>query len=81
MPSDLVDINSHFTANDSTRYQLRQEAATQFADMARKFWHDFDGDRLSITSAYRSSSFQNYLLHAFCKKDQCATPGTSEHQA
>lgn len=81
VPSDLQNIDSHFTANDSSRYQLRQEAALQFADMARQFWHHFDGDKLLITSAYRTPDVQNYLFHSFCKKDQCATPGTSEHQA
>lgn len=81
VPDDLVPINSHFTANNSTKFQLREEAGILFADMARQFWHDFDGDRLVITSAYRSPAFQNYLLRGFCKKDQCAIPGTSEHQA
>lgn len=81
VPQDLLSINSHFTANNSTKFQLREEAGIRFADMARQFWHDFDGDRLVITSAYRSPGFQNYLLNSFCKKDQCASPGTSEHQA
>ena len=36
-PNDLVNIESDFTANNSRAFELRQEAATQFADMARHF--------------------------------------------
>ena len=41
MPDDLVDIESDFTANNSRAFELRQEAAIQFADMARHFWNAF----------------------------------------
>lgn len=54
VPSDLVDIHSDFTANNSQKFSLRAEAAVQFADMAWNFWNDFSGDKLFITSAYRS---------------------------
>lgn len=81
VPDDLLPIQSDFTANNSRKYQLREEAGIQFADLAWHFWNYFSGDRLVITSAYRSASVQNYLLRSFCKKDQCALPGTSEHQA
>lgn len=40
-PSDLIAIDSHFTANNSAKFQLRKEAAVHFADMARHFRHDF----------------------------------------
>lgn len=62
IPSDLIAIDSNFTANDSKKFKLRQEASIAFADMAWHFWNDFSGDRLSITSAYRSKSYQDYLI-------------------
>jgi len=81
VPSDLVAINSSFTANDASKFKLREEASIQFADLAWHFWKNFDGDKLVIVSAYRSSDFQNYLLRTSCRKNQCAQAGTSEHQA
>ncbi len=81
IPTDLVVIDSDFTANNSRAFQLRQEAATQFADMARHFRHAFSGDRLYISSAYRSKSFQDYLIKQWCASTKCAQVGTSEHQA
>ncbi len=81
VPTNLVAINSSFTANDSSKFKLREEAGVQFADMAWHFWKNFDGDKLAIVSAYRSSDFQNYLLRTSCRKNQCAQAGTSEHQA
>jgi hypothetical protein len=41
IPNDLVNIESDFTANNSRAFKLRQEAATQFADMARHFRNTF----------------------------------------
>lgn len=61
-PADLVSIDSAFTANNSKSFQLRQESAIQFADMAWHFRNDFDGDKLWISSAYRSNDFQEYML-------------------
>ena len=81
IPTDLVKIHSDFTFNKSSTYQLRQEAAEQFADMARAFSNAFDfKSRISITSAYRSSAFQKSLAKN-CSTTRCATPGTSEHEA
>jgi len=80
-PADLVPIKSDFTANNSRTFKLRQEAATQFADMARHFRNTFSGDRLSITSTYRSRGFQDYLIKQGCSLFKCAQIGTSEHQA
>lgn len=80
VPSDLLPINSSFTANDPSKFKLREEAGIQFADLAWHFWKEFDGDKLVIVSAYRSSDFQKYLLRT-CKKNACAQAGTSEHQA
>lgn len=81
VPIDLEPINSSFTANDASKFQLRKEAGVQFADMAWHFWKDFGGDKLVIVSAYRSDVLQEYLLHSFCKKNQCAQAWSSEHQA
>ena len=81
VPADLAPINSNFTANDARKFELRQEAGDSFADMAWHFRDHFGGDRLSITSAYRSESFQKSLLKNWCSDDLCAKPGTSEHQA
>ena len=81
VPTDLVAIDSDFTANNSRAFQLRQEAATQFADMAWHFWNAFKGDRLYIDSAYRSKSFQDFLIKQWCASNKCAQVGTSEHQA
>ena len=61
-PLDLAAIDSAFTANNSKTFQLRQEAAIQFADMAWHFRNDFQGDKLWISSAYRSNDFQEYML-------------------
>ncbi len=57
-PTDLLPINSNFTANNSKAFKLREEAGVQFADMARHFWNAFSGDKLWVTSAYRSSGLQ-----------------------
>ena len=73
-PSDLVKIHSDFTSNKSSAFQLRKEAAEQFADMARAFSHAFGfKSRLSITSAYRSPAFQQSLAKN-CSASRCATP-------
>jgi hypothetical protein len=55
VPTDLLPINSNFTANNAKAFKLREEAGIQFADMARHFRNTFSGDRLYIASAYRSS--------------------------
>ncbi len=81
IPSDLAPIDSNFTANNSKGFQLRQEAGTQFADLAWHFWNAFSGDRLLLVSAYRSKSFQDYLIKQWCATTRCAQAGTSEHQA
>ena len=62
VPKDLVSITSNFTANDVRKFKLREEASIQFADMAWHFRDAFKGDRLAITSAYRSVGFQDYLV-------------------
>lgn len=81
IPEDIVSIVSHFTFNDASNFSLRSEAALQFADMARAFSNAFwFKQRLSITSAYRSPSFQKHLA-ASCSTSRCALPGTSEHEA
>ena len=81
VPSDLVPIDSNFTANVSKTFKLRQEAALAFADMAWHFRDAFSGDRLYISSAYRSAWFQDFLIKQWCKLIKCAQMGTSEHQA
>jgi len=58
VPTDLLPINSNFTANNSKAFQLREEAGIQFADMAWHFRNAFSGDKLRIVSAYRSSGLQ-----------------------
>lgn len=80
-PADLLPIHSNFTANFSKAFKLREEAGIQFADMAWHFRNDFDGDKLYIVSAYRSSWLQWYLLKQWCALFRCAKVGTSEHQA
>ena len=81
VPDDIVNIYSDFTFNNSSSFYLREEAAQQFADMAWAFAHAFDSkSKLSITSAYRSSSFQKRLA-SNCSIWRCAIPGTSEHEA
>lgn len=81
VPTDLVQIDSNFTANNSKAFKLRQEASVQFADMAWHFRNAFSGDRLYITSAYRSRGLQDYLIKQWCSLIRCAQIGTSEHQA
>jgi hypothetical protein len=81
VPSDLIDIASNFTANNSRAFKLRQEASVEFADMAWHFRDAFSGDRLYISSAYRSRGFQDYLIKQWCSLLKCAQIGTSEHQA
>jgi LAS superfamily LD-carboxypeptidase LdcB len=49
--------------------------------MAWHFRDAFSGDKLFITSAYRSKWFQNYLIKQWCVLLKCAPIGTSEHQA
>jgi LAS superfamily LD-carboxypeptidase LdcB len=62
VPTDLVPIHSNFTANASRSFKLREEAAIQFADMAWHFRNAFSGDKLYISSAYRSRGLQDYLI-------------------
>jgi len=81
VPTDLVAIDSNFTANNSKAFKLREQASVEFADMAWHFRDAFSGDRLYISSAYRSFSFQDYLIKQWCKLIKCAQVGTSEHQA
>ena len=57
-PTDLLPIDSSFTANNSKAFKLREEAGVHFADMARHFWNAFSGDKLRVASAYRSSGLQ-----------------------
>lgn len=80
-PIDLLPIISDFTANDSTRFSLREEAGIWFSDLAWNFWNENDGARLQLVSAYRSSNFQTILMKNWCSRQRCALAGTSEHQA
>lgn len=80
-PTDLLPIDSNFTANNARAFTLRQEAGTQFADMAWHFRKAFSGDKLYISSAYRSMWLQDYLIKQWCALVKCAPTGTSEHQA
>ncbi len=81
VPTDLLPINSNFTANNSKAFKLREEAGIQFADMAWHFRNAFSGDKLRIASAYRSSGLQWYLIKQWCALIRCAKIWTSEHQA
>ena len=81
VPTDLLPINSNFTANNSKAFKLREEAGIQFADMARHFRNAFSGDTLRVASAYRSSGLQWYLIKQWCALIRCAKIWTSEHQA
>lgn len=81
IPEDLVAINSDFTFNNARQFQLRKEAAEQFADMVWHFQNDHKGKKkISLTSAYRSYKLQTWLSSK-CNPHHCAAPGTSEHQA
>ena len=83
-PSDLKAIESDFTANNSRKFLLREEAWKAFADMAWNFQNDFNWKKkLSINTAYRSYQLQKYLMKSYCngRAWQCALPWTSEHQA
>jgi len=81
VPTDLLPINSNFTANNAKAFKLREEAWLQFADMARHFRNTFSGDKLFIASAYRSKGFQDFMIQKWCALLRCAKSGTSEHQA
>jgi len=81
VPADLLPITSSFTANDVRKFKLREEAGIAFADMAWHFRDAFDGDKLAVTSAYRSKWYQDYLVKQWCSANACAQAGTSEHQA
>lgn len=80
VPQDLVSIDSDFTANNARKFIMKKEAAQHFADLARHFWSHYKWDRLFITSAYRSASFQSYLIKKWCSRSRCAEVGASEHQ-
>lgn len=80
VPIDLSPINSSFTANLSSKFSLRKDAGTAFADLARHFRNATNGDKLFITSAYRSSSLQDSLLKKWCSRTKCALVWSSEHQ-
>lgn len=81
-PEDLSPIDSDFTFNNARKFKLRKEAGDSFADLAWHFWDHFKGKKkLNITSAYRSFQHQEYLKNHYCRKNQCAEPWSSEHQA
>lgn len=77
---DIVKINSDFITNWSSTFYLREEAAIQFADMARAFSNAFGfKSHLTINSAWRSQAFQRKLANN-CSAWRCANPWTSEHE-
>ena len=80
VPWDLISIESDFTANSARKFLLRKQAAAEFADLARHFWKDTNGDRLFITSTYRSAKLQESLLKKGCSRAKCAEVWSSEHQ-
>lgn len=79
IPEDLVYITG-------TGYQLRREAAAEFANMQRAAMSE--GLYFYIYSAYRSYDTQQYLYETYSLRDgtegadeYSARPGHSEHQA
>jgi len=80
IPSDLVNIDSDFTANNSKKFIMREVAAKNFADLAWHFWNENKWDRLFVTSTYRSAKFQELLLRKWCSRAKCAEAWSSEHQ-
>jgi len=62
IPDDLVAVESNFTANNARAFKLREEASIHFADMAWHFRNAFSGDKIYISSAYRSRGLQDYLI-------------------
>ncbi|MDR3168387.1 MAG: D-alanyl-D-alanine carboxypeptidase family protein [Candidatus Peribacteria bacterium] len=81
VPTDIVQISSSATFNDASKFQLREEAAGQFAEMASAFALAFgDKAKLSLTSTYRSPTYQKRLAEN-CSVARCAKAGTSEHEA
>ncbi|MDR0608103.1 MAG: M15 family metallopeptidase [Candidatus Peribacteria bacterium] len=81
VPDDMVPIASSATFNTASNFQLRAEVAPQFAEMASAFAITFaDKAKLSITSAYRSPTYQKRLAEN-CSVARCAKVGTSEHEA
>lgn len=80
IPQDLVSIDSDFTANNARKFIMKKEAAQHFADLAWHFWSYHKWDKLFITSAYRSATFQKSLLKKWCSRTRCAEAWASEHQ-
>ena len=79
--NDIVNINSDFTSNSSSKFKLRKEAAGMFEGMAWAFSNAFEFKaKLTINSAWRSQKYQRQLASK-CSVWRCAKPGTSEHEA
>jgi D-alanyl-D-alanine carboxypeptidase len=83
VPQDIVSLVSSEIFPTATTFQLRAEASEHFLEMASAFSQAFQKTnkvRLSITSAYRSPTYQKQLASS-CSTARCAKPGTSEHEA
>jgi D-alanyl-D-alanine carboxypeptidase len=83
VPSDIVPLTSSDIFPSATSFQLRSEAVSHFTEMASAFSQAFQKTnkvKLSITSAYRSPTYQKQLASS-CSTARCAKPGTSEHEA
>lgn len=79
VPEDLELIKSDFITNKASTSLLRNNANNALYLLSNDFYTEF-GKKLYLFSAYRSSSYQKYLVSQWCRSDLCARPGGSEHQ-
>lgn len=79
IPHDLEPIKNDFIIDNASTSLLRNNANNALHILSKEFFSHF-GKKLYLFSAYRSSSYQRYLVNQGCKRDLCARPGGSEHQ-
>jgi len=79
IPAMLVAVDSPYVIQRSKWMELRPEANAALHDLAQAFYEAFDKN-LYLVSAYRSYTLQKSLIDAWCGRNRCAKPGTSEHQ-
>lgn len=79
VPEDLELIKSDYITNKSSTSLLRNNTNNALFLLSKSFYKKFN-KKLYLFSAYRSSSYQRYLVSQWCRSDLCARPGGSEHQ-
>lgn len=79
VPHDLAPIKNEFIVDRASTSLLRNNANNALYLLSKEFYTNFE-KKLYLFSAYRSSSYQKYLVNQWCRWESCARPWGSEHQ-